>query len=176
MQPLLYEIGKKFEKGELTVIQEHQFSIFIKELIHDLKNDSKSSRKNLKKTDVLLSSASGNYHEFGLSIIEFKLKRCDVSVETLIPGVPAEQLFEYARGKNAQIIGLSLSLIDQLPEAIQLGRLCQSHTTYHPQIFIGGYVVRDILTEIPGLTFHKGDINQLVENIAEVIKNNQKVA
>jgi methanogenic corrinoid protein MtbC1 len=171
MQPLLYEIGVLYEKGEVTVVQEHLFSVFIKDLIQELKKKQVTLSKNANECDVLLACADGNYHEFGLNILEFKLKQQKLNVNSLIPGVPSEQLFAYAKQIGAKVLGLSLSLEAQLPEIEKLAKLRQNDKSYQPTIYVGGFVVRKLEFNYEGIIIHKADINHLVQNILERIES-----
>jgi len=162
MQPLLYEIGRLYQEGKIPAVEEHHFSLMIRELIRDIRMDLSLSDGHSESADILLACANGNFHEFGISLLELHLRKAGLQVESLCPGIPADQLIAYAKRLGVKVIGLSVSMEDQLSEVAKVARLLYEETSFRPPLIAGGFVVRASTPDISGVTLFAGSIEELV--------------
>ncbi len=171
MQPLLYEIGKMYQEGKIPAVQEHKFSMMIKELIRDIRMELLANIPEKQNTEVLLACANGNFHEFGISLLELHLKKAGVSVESLYPGLPPDQLVAYAKQLNVKVVGLSVSMENQLAEVEEVARLFNESKGPRPYVIVGGFVIRSTTPPIDGATLFSGSIEELVRWVVEHLKD-----
>ena len=103
MQPLLYEIGEAWARGEVTVATEHRFSAFAETLTGLLYVYAPELGKNRQShaPDIVLTNADGNYHTLGIKFLEMRLLSAGVKTFTVLPGLPACKIIKLARSLNA---------------------------------------------------------------------------
>ncbi len=179
MQPLLYEIGRLYQHGKIPAVEEHHFSLMIRELIRDIRMDLTLSEAHPESADILLACANGNFHEFGISLLELHLRKAGLQVESLCPGIPADQLVAYAKRLGVKVIGLSVSMEEQLQEVEKVARMLDNEPSFRPPLLAGGFVVRASTPPIPGVTLFAASIDELVEWVVKKVaelKQNQMVA
>ena len=144
LQPILYEIGNRYAQGKLTVFQEHQFSALADQIITRLSpNVTTIAPKNV---DVLLVCCDTNYHYLGLRILELELRSQGVSVFSIFPSLPNAEIIKVAKNINPKLIGISVGLPRQIPQAEELIQELRKNSTiaFNPAIAIGGTGLREI--------------------------------
>ncbi len=164
LQPLLYEIGRLYSLDQMDIITEHKFSQFVTELITDIRSEflDQSSYPENARVDVILSCANGNNHAFGVTFLELCLREAGVSVEAIYPGVPADQLADYVQFMNPKVLGVSMSMREQLPEIKYVAKLLSGQETTNPYFLVGGFGVTKEMPAIDGVHFFNGNIRELV--------------
>jgi methanogenic corrinoid protein MtbC1 len=175
MQPLLYEIGRMYQEGKIPAVQEHQFSLMIRELIRDIQMNLVLDSADNHQVDVLLACVNGNYHEFGISLLDLHLRQAGLKVESLCPGIPADQLVSYAKQLNAKVIGLSVSMENQLLDVGDVARVLSREPDYQPDLIAGGFVIRATTPPIPGVTLFSGSIEELVDWMAHKVQESKQL-
>jgi len=169
MQPLLYEIGQLYLNQKIAAVQEHKFSMFIKALIAEIQKEMVLDNHH-KNTEVLLACANGNYHEFGISMIDLQLREAGVKVESIVPGLPPDQLFNYAHELRTKVVGISVSMESQIEDVKKSVELFNQSEDYHPLVIIGGFAIRNISKPIPGATLFTGTMPEMVETIIDHVR------
>lgn len=143
LQPLLYDIGEKWARGEVSVADEHNFSslslviieaLFARARVADLRQ-SQSPR-------VLLICAEGNYHFLGLRMIEFLLIARGIPVFAIYPGIPARQACGLSRDLEPDYIGVSVALPGQMDFVARLEEMFVDACGRAPRIVVGGSALR----------------------------------
>jgi methanogenic corrinoid protein MtbC1 len=175
MQPLLYEIGRMYQEGKIPAVQEHQFSMMIRELIRDIRMGMALESAENSQVDILLACVNGNYHEFGISLLDLHLKQAGLKVESLCPGIPADQLVLYAKQLNAKVIGLSVSMENQLLDVGDVARVLAREPDYHPDLIAGGFVIRATTPPIQGVTLFSGSIEELVDWMVHKVQESKRL-
>lgn len=150
LSPMLVKLGKLWEKGEITVVEEHRFTSFCEQLLGALK--ATSTTKN-DQPRFILASANGNYHNFGLKLIHLWLEAHAYSVELITPSLPMDELLEYTMDVKPHFVGISVSLPDQISDVkTYIHTLSSKSDSPVRQIFIGGYAVKAGLLKSSELT------------------------
>lgn len=167
LQPLLYEIGRLYLLNQMTVITEHKFSHFVNELITDIRSEflDQSSYPENPRVDVILSCANGNPHAFGVTFLELCLREAGISVEAIYPGVPSDQLADYVQFMKPKVLGISISMKDQLPDVQNVARLLEKDSESRPYFLVGGFGVTKDMPDMKGIHFFRGNIKELVNFI-----------
>jgi methanogenic corrinoid protein MtbC1 len=140
LNPMLVRIGSQWEEGTLTVREEHLFTQFCEALLVAVQS-SQPDCKNGETPSVLLTSADGNYHCFGVRVVHLWLSSEGITSELITPGLPAGELLEYTNAVKPLFVGISLSMRSQLPGVRTYLDLAVS-SPMAPEVLVGGYAVK----------------------------------
>jgi MerR family transcriptional regulator, light-induced transcriptional regulator len=88
LQPALYEIGRLWETGEITVAQEHLFTARCEEALALLEGQSSDA----SDPETILTTVEGSLHTIGVRFLGFHLQDLGYRAGTLIPGLPNERI------------------------------------------------------------------------------------
>jgi len=138
LSPMLVQIGILWATKQISVRDEHRFSEFASRFLMAIaKNIPPLS--NEPSAQVLLACADGNYHTFGLRVVQLWLATEGISCELITPSVPSNELFEYARALRPKVLGLSISMPEQSAalDEIRAGALSKETV-----LWLGGYAVK----------------------------------
>lgn len=108
--PLLAEVGKQVENGQLSIAQEHSLSAIIKFHIGQQLYKSIGSGNQAGET-IALSTPEGELHEFGIMIASLLCGFYNLKFYYLGPSMPGESLAEACNqiGTDLIILGVSSS-------------------------------------------------------------------
>ena len=112
LQPALYEIGRQWERGEVTVVEEHRFTEFCLAICKRLE----LSVPPPGSASILLAMTPGNRHDVGLRILERLALERDIRCR-ILPECPAEAIAAAAAEEKPDLLGLSVSMAALLPAA-----------------------------------------------------------
>ena len=167
MQPLLYEIGKQYAEGRLTVEQEHQFSAMIEGLIPSLRSihhESLARNPEDGRYEVVMACMEGNFHSFGVRFVELYLQLRGVTCKSLYPSLPVSDIVEACQTARPKILGVSTSLpeqksgLERLDE--ELPRLSKSE---RPTTLVGGPAASQLGALPAGWILHNGRLSSLLQ-------------
>lgn len=114
-QASLYEVGRRWEVGLVTVAVEHRATALTEELLA-LVFPRALARQATGQTAVV-SCAADEYHQVGGRIVADTLEHLGWSVDFVGAGTPLERLAELVRTRRPQLVALSVSIVDHLPGA-----------------------------------------------------------
>jgi methanogenic corrinoid protein MtbC1 len=138
VQPALYGIGERWERGEITVEDEHRFTAWCETLYGCVE-------KVLPKTGggprIVLACVEGNAHSLGVLLLAAHLRGRDRDCVVLPPGLAAEALAEACAREGARIVGLSVSLDVQRAAAEAAGAALLALPD-PPRVVFGGLSAR----------------------------------
>jgi methanogenic corrinoid protein MtbC1 len=146
--PMLEEIGKKWQEGELRVAHEHMASSIVTTFLSSL-----NSRYQVAPGApvVAVTTPAGQMHELGALLAAGHAYESGWDVLYLGPNMPAEELASAVRNRGAQAVLLSLVFphgdAGTATELRELRRLLGSHIP----LIVGGQAVQsylDVLVEI----------------------------
>lgn len=134
LQPTLYEIGRLFETGDLSVDEEHRVSSFVEKVIDALDAEQPAPAR---KPRVLLATAPGNTHAIGARFFAKVLGEEGIAVDLMLGAAGDEILERLERGDYGHL-GLSVALPSQIAAAADLARRAKAR---HPRLRViaGGY-------------------------------------
>lgn len=154
VQPLLYEVGELWARGEITIAREHAFTAFAEGLVEEIYRQSPGLAR-LRQgpdPDILLTNAEGNYHTLGIKFLELRLLASGIKAYTLLPGLPAGEILALARELKAPNIGISVSMSPQLDAIDEFSKaLLKLPEAERPKAYYGGAPVREGRDLRPGL-------------------------
>jgi methanogenic corrinoid protein MtbC1 len=174
IQPLLYEIGNRYARGEITVTQEHLFSQFVDELIWRIRFRMQGGKvADPEKPEVLLVCANGNYHSLGIRFIELALIQEGISTSCLYPSLPAAEVVRLVESIRPKIIGVSIGDKNQLETVLtlasQLGKLPEQ---VRPLLIIGGFGATSLAPQDFGtkVMVHDGQVDSLIDLVRNLTR------
>lgn len=103
--PLMMNVGRKWEAGELTIAQEHMASAVVRTHLERTRLSIRSSRNAPK---LIAATPSGQQHEIGAMMAAIVAAAMDWNVTYLGPNLPAEEIAEAASKMKASAVALSL--------------------------------------------------------------------
>ncbi|MDD4923706.1 MAG: cobalamin-dependent protein [Dehalococcoidales bacterium] len=136
----LYEVGRLWQIGEITVAHEHFFSAatqFIMSELYSYVLKGLSKQKGI----IIAACAPGELHEIGLRIVSDLLEMDGWDVYYLGANMPPLAISEIAREKNAKLIALSVCLPSCGPAAREMISIIKSQLDDSIKILVGGYIV-----------------------------------
>lgn len=136
-QPALYAIGGKWERNEITVAQEHLAAAIAQTLLVELylEGPFKASRGG----KVLLAGVEHNQHVLGLRMVADAFELSGWSVQYLGANTPIAALLAQVDRTSPDRVGLSVSLVQQLPTLRHC--IAALRSEFHgrcPAILVGG--------------------------------------
>jgi methanogenic corrinoid protein MtbC1 len=178
LQPLLYEIGRLYTLNQMTIVYEHKFSAFIHDLIGEIRSGFLDSTHYPTdgRVDVILSCANGNIHAFGVTFLELCLREAGISVEAIYPGVPSEQLVDYVTFMKPKVLGLSVSMLEQMEDVKNIAYLLNKDPAHAPYFLVGGFAIQKEVHPLQGINFMHGTIKDVVALIEEKIRTHRLTA
>lgn len=138
LQPVLYELGQLWDRGEITTEQEAEFTRFCTTTIAEIERSIAIAPS---RESVLLFNAPNNLHVIGLHVAGAMMRHRGYDVTVLDPTPPLDELIELIRTRRPAIVGVSvaagwqLPLLDTLVEAV-------AALEPRPRIVAGGLAIR----------------------------------
>ena len=151
LQPMLYELGDRWTRSEVSIAEEHRISALCSEVIQSIleADDAAEALGRARPTHVLLVSADGNDHVLGIRILEVVLLRRQIPTVAVYPGLPVAEIVELARGLRPRVVGISAVTPEHVRVAQELAdQLAGAGGAYHPLVVVGGLALRG---GIPGV-------------------------
>jgi methanogenic corrinoid protein MtbC1 len=137
IQPVMYEVGMLWERGEISVAQEHLASAIIVRVLTAasmmVKRPSKSAGK------VMISTAPHEYHEIGSWVISDMLEHAGWDVRYLGANTPVEDLVTMAREFQPDVLALSVTMpFNILGARDVISAMREEPSLEHTRTIIGG--------------------------------------
>ena len=142
ISPMLYEIGEGWEKGELTVDDEHRFTAFCEEVLHLISSQwLPDEQEGAGAEQIVLVNAPGNLHDLGIRFLHLWLEShghrarvvtgdIDAIVEAIIRSRPGFLLMSISLPEQAESIA---ALVERLKLALPAKT---------PKVVVGGHAVK----------------------------------
>ncbi len=118
LSPALVEVGVRWDKGSLSVGQEHLLSTCIRRLIMSLINTYHRSDASIH---VIFATPSGEQHTFGSLFATYIAATVGIRTTYLDSPIPPAELDALARNMQAQAV--AISLVDRLNKEQSLEQL-----------------------------------------------------
>jgi DNA-binding transcriptional MerR regulator len=103
LEPVLVEVGERWEAGDLTVAQEHLVSTVVRASLERLLADARPTVRGL----AVLACAPGERHEIALLMLAVLLRADGWNVAYLGPDTPAAEAITLARCVEASVVCFS---------------------------------------------------------------------
>ena len=165
-QPALYEIGDRWERGELSVAQEHVATAIT---ITQIAGLARRPRRVDGPPLAVLAAIEGEEHVVGLQMLAHLLEVDGWEVALVGAATPTSELVAYVVARVPRVVGLSVGLrehVGSLPSVIALLRAAAPGVT----IVVGGLAVagRGDAVREAGADIHATDAASAVAALAAV--------
>ncbi|WP_158511673.1 cobalamin B12-binding domain-containing protein [Bradyrhizobium sp. CCGE-LA001] len=164
--PMLYEIGRAWERGTLTVAGEHEFTAFaerVVDLVEARMNRASSQRARFAgEGRYFLMNAPGNTHVVGIRILALWLQNQGWQTRHVDELTVLDALSEPSLAGEPKTLLVSIALLEQC-EAVRalVERVQALPAPNRPKIVLGGYAVKTrLVPRIPGVVLAR-DISAL---------------
>jgi DNA-binding transcriptional MerR regulator len=118
LRPLLLTVGERWERGRLSVAEEHLVSEAVRSRLGHLLADAGGGLRGI----AVLACAQGEQHELGLMMTAIALRRDGWKVLYLGADTPLRDAYALAVRTSARVLGISLSMAARAePLAKELG-------------------------------------------------------
>jgi MerR family transcriptional regulator, light-induced transcriptional regulator len=137
LQPALYAIGGQWERNEITIAQEHLAAALAQTLLVELFLEGPFQMPHGGK--ILLAGVEHNQHVIGLRILSDAFELSGWSVQYLGANTPTGALLAQVDRTSPDRVGLSVSLVQQLPTLRHtIAALHSEFGAQCPVILVGG--------------------------------------
>ncbi len=117
IQPLLYEVGKRFEKLEIFLPDLMKAAKVVKAMQRDVLEPAirQSSEEATELGTIVLGTSQGDIHDIGKNMVGLMLQVNGFKVIDLGTNVSVQDFIKAARENKAQVIGVSSLLTPSMP-------------------------------------------------------------
>jgi methanogenic corrinoid protein MtbC1 len=153
MTPSMYEIGRYWESGTISVAEEHIASSIVSRCITHLYTSIRMPRRREDSPRALVTASPGEYHQLGAMMLSDCLERDGWVVRFCGANTPASDFLELARAFRPQVVAISVTMPYNLVEAQQLIRsLRRDQITGNAAVLVGGqaFLMDERLVETVG--------------------------
>lgn len=138
LHPALQRVGELWERGEISVADEHRFTAFALGLIDRLEFPEPLIDRPL----IVLATHPESLHDVGVRILQVVSWEHGIPCERILAGTDEETLLEIASTRHAALFGLSVSLVQTIPAAVELAESLASRLPDGSKVVLGGQAFR----------------------------------
>ncbi|MGC9491044.1 MAG: cobalamin B12-binding domain-containing protein [Thermovirgaceae bacterium] len=143
IKPAMYSIGNLWERGEISVAEEHLASAIVARVMASLYAWVLRSQGRYGK--AIVSAAPNEYHEIGARMVADLLERDGWSVEYLGSDIEPRSLLERVEKTRPFLLALSVAMPFNLKQAEEIIRAVREKAeTKNTRIMIGGQIFERI--------------------------------
>lgn len=115
--PMLYQIGKDWERSVITVADEHRFTAFCQEVVElvesRLQADAATARVLAGPVEALLMNAPGNRHTLGIHVLRLWLLSKGVHGQALYPAPRPDEVAALVQKLQPRMLLISIAIAEQ---------------------------------------------------------------
>lgn len=140
-QPALFETGRLWHTGVITVAHEHYCSSSIQQIIAFFYPDIMQTKKTGKR--MIASCVSGELHEIGVRMVADFFELSGWETIYLGSNVPLSSIISLLKNQNIELLALSCTMSFHLNQVDEIIRLIRSDPEIsHVKVIVGGYPFR----------------------------------
>lgn len=132
----LYEVGRRWERGDITVAQEHMATAVAQVVLAQLYDVIESGPGT--KGSVVLTGVQGELHQIGPHIVSDALEADGWSVRFLGSNVPVSGVLGAIEEVDADVLGVSATMLFSMPQVVALVGAVRARFGERPRILLGG--------------------------------------
>lgn len=169
IMPTLWDIGRLWAEGYLTVSVEHFASNFFRAVLTNMFHVTRGPSSG---PIVITCCAPGEPHELSILMLSLLLRRRGMRVVYLGQSIEATGLLHTAKKLSPAAICLSLTLPAYLPALMSLGRQLQLMPEPRPILIFGGQAFSQFPhpeTLIPKGVYMNGDLNEITMRLQSTV-------
>ncbi len=136
-QPALYEVGRLWERGAISVAQEHLATAITQGVLASIYAAVPVAPR--KPQRAVVACLRGNYHEIGARMMADFLQSSGYDTLFLGANTPDDSLLELISQQRPEIIGLPSTMTSQV-QGVQstIMQIRGDFASFHPTILVGG--------------------------------------
>lgn len=135
LAPAMVDIGDRWHRGEITVVSEHFASHYVRRKLEAMVNVTPVHEHGLT---IVLACAPGDWHEVGLVLMAFFLRRQGYHVIYLGQNVPQDHLIAELKRLRPSMLIMSAATDETAEALIQVAQLMALLPAPHPLFGFGG--------------------------------------
>ncbi|HLX39351.1 MAG TPA: MerR family transcriptional regulator [Ktedonobacteraceae bacterium] len=165
--PTLWEVGRRWEQGVISVSIEHFASAFFRGLLTNLFHATPTSNTNPL---VIACCTPGEAHELAPLMLSLLLRRAGLRVAYLGQSIETPGLLQTIKQLSPVMICISMTLASYLEATIKLGQKVQELPPPRPTFIFGGQAFAqhtDLIAQVPGL-YLDGDLETIITQIKQI--------
>lgn len=147
VSPLLSHVGAQWEKGTISVADEHRFTAVCEEMVRIV--GSRLQPTQSLSPQVLLCNIDGNYHTLGIRLVSLWLFSPGVGNLVVYPGLPPQDILRLTESLNFRCVAVSISTKLQIPALVDLERALSGLGKARPALIVGGSLVKTAQGQLP---------------------------
>jgi len=136
LQESLYEVGRRWQMGELTVAQEHAATATVQFVLSSLYLDL--PRAAPTRGVAVVAGIPGELHQLGAHMVADTLEADGWRVHFLGAGVPVPALLATVVEHDATLVGLSVTMPGNLPVLVSTIRELRTRVGDGVRVLVGG--------------------------------------
>ncbi len=142
-QPALYRVGLLWQHNEITVAQEHLATAIAQNVLSQLYPSAAFGPSSGRR--ALFAAVADNEHALGSRMVSDAFEVAGWSVQYLGANTPSEALLAQIDSWRPEVVGLSVSLVQQMSELKQaIGSIRDRFGTDRPTVIVGGIPINQI--------------------------------
>ena len=143
VQPAMYEVGQRWQHNRISVAQEHLATAICQTLLAGALLRVESAPPCDQR--VLLACVEGNFHCLGLRMVADAFELAGWDSAYLGADVPTTALLQQIESSHPDLVGLSVSLPQQVAAVRELIRMCRLELGQRcPLIMVGGLAMNSV--------------------------------
>ena len=162
--PTLWEIGRLWEQGQISVSVEHFASAFFHGLLTNLFHAMPPGETGPL---ILFCCAPGEEHELAPLMLSLLLRRAGLHVAYLGQNIEINGLLQTIRQSSPVLVCISATLLSCLEGVAELGQQVQELLPPRPVFIFGGQALEqhpDLIVRIPGV-YLDGDLQTVIAQL-----------
>ena len=168
--PALWEVGRRWEQGHITVSVEHFASAFFQGLLTNLLHAMPPANAHPL---VIACCAPGEAHALAPLILSLLLRRAGLRVAYLGQNIETEGLLQTARQLSPALLCISMTLGSFLEALIDMGQKVQELPAPRPVLVFGGQCFEqhpDLIIQVPGV-YLTGEMQNIIPRLKRMAYN-----
>ena len=147
LRPALYQVGQRWQAGDLTIVQEHEITAIVRDLIGEL---SAHTERPAEPAEIILAACvAGETHDLGLRMVSHLLETEGHVVHFLGANVPAGSIIDGIRMRHVTAVLLSTTIEANIPALIAtLEAINTMPADERPRVIVGGQILEGCEDEI----------------------------
>lgn len=143
LQPALYEVGTRWEKGLISPAEEQEFSRWSMGILKWFERTPSESEHG----EIVLTHISGNEHSLGVLFLDVYLRDHGIGSRVIIPALSDQGLVEHCVNNSPRFCGISVSLPEGITRAKILATQIKLATHDKTKPFLGGRAFKEVLPQ-----------------------------
>jgi methanogenic corrinoid protein MtbC1 len=161
--PLLQEVGQSWQRGELSVAQEHLVSEAVRARLGHLVGDAGGGVRGV----AVLACAPNERHEIGLMALAIALRNDGWQVAYVGADTPISDALDLAHRKSAAVLAISVAMPERVGELVEaMNGVPHSNGV---ALVLGGRAASPELAKRIGAAYLDGELPQAVEKLRTLV-------